>query len=120
MRKTNKMKKILLIVMLMVILVSITTGAFAKTVSIDSIKDDNPDVGGSTEMKKIGSIILSGITGVGMALAVIIVAILGVKYMLGSADERAEYKKSMLPYLIGALLVFGASAIAGAVTGLVK
>ena len=35
--------------------------------------------------------------------------------MIGSADERAEYKKSMMPYLIGALLVFGASGIAKAI-----
>ena len=48
------------------------------------------------------------------------VAILGVKYMMGSAEERAEYKKSMLPYLIGAILLFGASAIANMVVSLVK
>lgn len=34
--------------------------------------------------------------------------ILGIKYMMGSIEERASYKKSMLPYFIGAILLFGA------------
>ena len=33
--------------------------------------------------------------------------------MLGSLEEKAEYKKTMMPYIIGAVLVFAASAIAG-------
>ena len=44
-------------------------------------------------------------------LAVIILIILGIKYMMGSAEEKAEYKKTLLPYFIGALFVFGAGAI---------
>ena len=35
----------------------------------------------------------------------------GIKYMMGSASEKAEYKKTMIPYLVGAILIFGASAI---------
>ena len=35
--------------------------------------------------------------------------------MMGSAAEKAEYKKTMIPYLVGAVLIFGASAIVQAV-----
>ena len=31
--------------------------------------------------------------------------------MLGSVEERSEYKKSMVPYLIGAVLLFSGTAI---------
>ena len=58
-----------------------------------------------------GNSILKVITTVGQILSVIIVAILGVKYMMGSTEEKAEYKKTMMPYLIGAILVFGATTI---------
>jgi len=34
--------------------------------------------------------------------------IIGIKYMLGSAEQRASYKKSLLPYFIGSILIFGA------------
>ena len=32
--------------------------------------------------------------------------------MMGSAEEKAEYKKTLLPYIIGAAFVFAASTIA--------
>ena len=38
--------------------------------------------------------------------------------MMGSTDEKAEYKKSMLPYVIGAVLVFAASSIASVIYNL--
>ena len=31
--------------------------------------------------------------------------------MMGSASEKAEYKKTMIPYLVGSILIFGASVI---------
>ena len=63
-----------------------------------------------TAINKISPII-SYITGIGMAVSVITLVVLGIKYMVGSIEERAEYKKSMIPYLIGAFFVFGISAI---------
>ena len=32
--------------------------------------------------------------------------------MLGSVEEKAEYKKSLMPYIIGCIFVFAASTIA--------
>ena len=40
--------------------------------------------------------------------------------MMGSASEKAEYKKTMIPYLVGAILIFGASAITKVVVGLAQ
>jgi type IV secretory pathway VirB2 component (pilin) len=51
------------------------------------------------------------ISGVGVAVSVITLVVLGIKYMVGSIEEKAEYKKSMIPYLIGAFLVFGISTV---------
>ena len=65
----------------------------------------------TTEVQNFGNNIL-GIVSMGASvLAVIILIILGIKYMMGSAEEKAEYKKTLLPYFIGALFVFGAGAI---------
>ena len=35
--------------------------------------------------------------------------------MMGSAEEKAEYKKTLLPYIIGAALVFAASTVASVI-----
>lgn len=59
----------------------------------------------------IGNQIVGIITTVGVVVAVVVLLVLGIKYMMGSASEKAEYKKTMIPYLVGAILIFGASAI---------
>ena len=112
-------KFVILLIISLIIMLALSNITMDAKVSIDNIKDNDTNVEASG-IKNIGSIILSGITGVGIVVSVVMVAILGVKYMLGSAEERAEYKKSMLPYLIGAILLFGASAIANMVVSLVK
>lgn len=64
------------------------------------------------ELEPIGGSILSILAIIGSGLSIIFLIILGIKYMLGSLEEKAEYKKTMMPYVIGAVLVFGASSIA--------
>lgn len=58
-----------------------------------------------------GNTILGIVSTAASVLAVIILIVLGIKYMMGSAEEKAEYKKTLLPYFIGALFVFGAGII---------
>ena len=41
--------------------------------------------------------------------------VLGIKYMVGSAEEKASYKKTMMPYIVGAILLFGATTVATAI-----
>lgn len=56
--------------------------------------------------KKISKI-LTSVNNVGMVLAIVMLAILGVKYMLGGIEEKADFKKDLVPYFIGAILLFG-------------
>lgn len=55
--------------------------------------------------------IVGVVTWIGMILSVTIFVTIGVKYMLGSVEEKADYKKTLVPYLIGAILVFGITTI---------
>ncbi len=59
---------------------------------------------------KVGPI-LGIIQNVGMIVSVISLMIIGVKYMLGSVEERADYKKTLLPYIVGAIILFVGSTI---------
>ena len=63
--------------------------------------------------------IVSGLTFVGMILSVIMVMILGIKYMVGSIEQKAEYKKTMFPMLIGMILIFSTSAIVSIIFNIV-
>jgi len=114
----KKLNKIFSIVMIAMMLVCVSTNVFASGekvtgVDIDKLKDNsNLQQGAVDGMSKIGGTIIDLITNAAMILAVVIIAVLGVKYMMGSAEEKAEYKRSMVPYLVGAVLVFGATTIA--------
>ena len=55
--------------------------------------------------------IITVINVVGVIILVAAVMILGIKYMAGSVEQRAEYKKTMMPVLIGAVLLFSLSSI---------
>ena len=74
--------------------------------------------GAQTSVTNIGNQIIGVITTIGVVVAVVVLLVLGIKYMMGSASEKAEYKKTMIPYLVGAILIFGASAITKVVVSL--
>ena len=63
-------------------------------------------------INNVGGTVIDIISIIGSAAAVICMVILGIKYMAGSLEEKGQYKKSLLPYFIGAIFVFGASVIA--------
>ena len=77
---------------------------------IDSYADMEDDTD-YTDLENIVSIVITVITNIGMIVAVLMSAIIGIKYMLGSIEEKAEYKKDMMPYVIGAALIFGVCSI---------
>ncbi len=63
-------------------------------------------------LKDKGNSAVKIISTIGVIISVIMLIVLGIKYMLGSTEEKAEYKKSLMPYTIGAGLLFAASSIA--------
>lgn len=111
----KKLSKILAIILLVTLTMTIGMGTVVNA-SAEKVNDlftgGSADVGG---INTVGKNIVSIITTIGIIVAVIVLLILGIKYMMGSASEKAEYKKTMIPYLVGAVLIFGASAIAKAI-----
>ena len=73
-----------------------------------------------SEIQTLGGKILGIVQTVGVVLSVLILSVLGIKYMMGSAEEKAEYKKTFIPYIVGAVLVFLAPTIANMVYQLIK
>lgn len=74
----------------------------------------------SNEITDLGNKVIGVLQTVGIVLSVVILVILGIKYMMGSAEEKAEYKKTMIPYLIGAACCFLAPTIANIVYNFFK
>ncbi len=113
--KNKKVLKITSTILLMIFIVSISINVFAAGGGLSFTPDDvkaNGSVQGSDQIKNVGSSIVGILQTVGIVLSVVVLIVLGIKYMMGSAEEKAEYKKSMMPYIIGAALIFAASALA--------
>lgn len=111
----TKTMKILTTVLTILVLIAMGTSVFAITP--DEITADT-NVTGQTEITTMGKKIVGIIQTVGVVLAVVILMVLGIKYMMGSAEEKADYKKTMIPYIVGAVLIFGASTVANVIYNL--
>lgn len=106
-KKVVKIGIVLFMAMFMV--VSIAMNSFALQPSDITAKSQ---ISGSGEIQNVGQSIVGILQVVGIILSVIVLIILGIKYMMGSAEEKAEYKKTMMPYIVGAALIFAASSLA--------
>lgn len=115
MNKTIKLVSVLLVAVMMIMIGS--TSVMAAGTIIDGMQ---PDYSNGDGITTVGQKIVNIISTVGVVIAVIVLLVIGIKYMIGSASEKAEYKKTMIPYLVGAILIFGASAIAKVVVNMAQ
>lgn len=104
----KKIHKIIFIILLLIIAI-IFLGTICYGFGIDDLTGDQT---GMKNLKSTGNSIVRVALSVGSVVSVVMLIILGIKYMIGSTEEKAEYKKTLMPYLIGAGLVFAASSIA--------
>lgn len=56
-------------------------------------------------------VILGTINVIGVVCSVIVLIIIGIKYMFGSLEEKAEYKKTIWTYILGMFLLIAATTI---------
>ena len=109
-------KIITTVVLVLLTLLVVAGNVFAATgggVDVSQLTGEAP--GNAGEIQKFGNRVVGVLQAVGVVISVVILIVLGIKYMIGSAEEKAEYKKTMIPYVVGAALIFAASIIAGIV-----
>ena len=101
---SKKTMKILTTIATILLIISMGTSIVAAT-SVGGM-ELSPNTANTGDITTIGNKVMGIIQVVGTIAAVAIVMVLGIKYMMGSAEEKAEYKKSLLPYVIGAAIIF--------------
>lgn len=115
----KKTMKILTVLLLAILMITFATSVFAAGDEID-LSTLKPTYGDSTGLTEKASKIMGLIRNVAIIASVIIIMILGVKYMLGSVEEKADYKKSFMPLIIGIILVVSATTIASFIFNMAK
>lgn len=117
MKKSLKIFAVILMAMLVVF--SVSTFSYADSAK-DVVTGINANMTGidSSGMKSIAGRVLGLLQIVSAILAVILIAYLGFKMVLGSANEKADVQKQFIPLIIGVTIVFAATSIANLLLGI--
>ena len=123
----KKVTKILTIVLLVAMMVMSTSNVFASgTEKKDTTTSTSKSGALITEIEtaaegtdvKMGSLtetigkVIAYIRNAAIIIGVVIIIILGIKYMVGSVEEKAGYQKSFVPLVVGIIVVISATSIA--------
>ena len=109
----NKTVKVIFTLLVAVMVVA----TFSQTclAASDAIENFDTNQWQSTDISGVQSIaqkVLTAIRNIAIIVAVIMISILGIQYMVGSAEQKASYKKAFIPLIVGAILVVSAAQIA--------
>lgn len=102
----KKSIKILSVLMMSIMMIMTVTPVFASN-QITPIPPTN-----TQGILDIAGKILGFLRWIALIGGTILIAILGIKYMMGSLEEKAQYQKSFVPLVVGVIVVMGAVTIA--------
>lgn len=106
------MKNIKKVIMSAIIIIAIFfLGVTSYGFSVGDMTGKDPSNDAQNSINNLGQGVIKIISTVGTIISVVFLIILGIKYMTGSVEERANYKKTLLPYVIGASILFAASTL---------
>ena len=108
--KIAKIITILLSVSFLMCTLNTTVLAAKGKITTPSELDKQVTYGDSSEFVKIAGKVMGFIRNIAVIGGVLLL-ILGVKYMMGSVEEKADYKKSLVPLVVGILVVMAATQI---------
>lgn len=109
MKKSIKVISTLLLAIMLVTSIAGTVLAVDPNTVLNGLNGDGNVQ--TNDLTKVGNNIVTIIQVVGIVIAVIVLLVIGIKYMMGSASEKAEYKKTMIPYIVGAVLIFAGTSL---------
>lgn len=86
------------------------TGTSSAATTIDNLENKK---GGNIppEVTDVGGTIINWIWGISIVVAVIVLMIIGLKFIIGSTEEKAKYKESLIPLVVGILILVFATTI---------
>lgn len=107
--------KVVIFILIFILFISATSISFAESESykIDAKEFFPAYKTNLSKEKNIAGKVLGLIRNITVIASVVIISIFGLKFMYGSMEQRAEYKKSFMPLIVGLLIVGSASTIMG-------
>ncbi len=112
MKGTMKIISALLVVLMIATFVTPVFAVDGIITGVETKVDKTYNIKGKDQIQATAGKIITIIRYAAIIIGVILIAVFGIKFMLGSAEEKAEYKKSFIPLIIGIVVVFGSTYIA--------
>lgn len=111
--KTKTLKIITTIIMLIFMVATLSQVVLAATpLEIAGGINGDTDVVDAAPLQTIANRILGLIQIASAVAAVVLIAVFGFKFIMGSANEKADYQKSFIPLIVGVVVVFATTSIA--------
>lgn len=115
MKKTLKVFSVILLAMTLLFAFSqpVSFAAYGQGTQ-EIITNATTDPEGSdvdSSVNKLSTTIINWIWYISIIIAVIVVMVIGIKYLIGSTQEKAEYKKNLIPLVVGIVLIVFATTI---------
>ena len=103
-----------------ILLVTLTNFVYADdprnmSTLISSMKDAGTMANTDSRIGNVINNVIGLLQMVGSGIALIVITLLGMKYILASPSEKADVKKAIMPIIIGCVLLFGAVNLMAAV-----
>ena len=64
-----------------------------------------------TDLKNMSDLLYNTLLILAIVIAVIVGLVIGIKFMTGSVSEKAKIKETLIPYVAGCIVIFGAFGI---------
>ena len=113
--KNKLLMKILVIMILLIIIISTNSiKIFASSEFKDPTEDPDdwqPTITEEDELAGKAGVLLGVINVIGVVSSVIVLALLGMKYFLGSVQEKADFKNSFGIYILGVILLVACTTL---------
>jgi len=97
-------KKVILIVTILLIVMSAFSNIYAA--DLNQIYQGN-----NSQLHNEGGKILGIVEVVGYITAVVMLIIIGIKFVMASPEGKADLKKQLIPFVIGCVILFAGSTI---------
>lgn len=119
MENKNIIKKISIIILILVIGLATSNHSYAIG-SVFSDADNFLSKGdpvsstiSESQLKETSSFIFKLLTSIGIVVMFLIGTIIGIQFMVASAEDKAKVKEALIPYVVGCGVIFGAFTIWG-------
>ena len=113
--KKKNFKKVVVLLLVLIQLAIISSTVFGSTTKVDTIASLEGNIDTSSKAARtiigVSKTLLELLQLIGIAVGLIMLVIIGIRFILKSDKEKPDFKNVAMNYIIVAICIFGATTI---------